>query len=176
MASKKVGTLIKEARTEAGLTQEQLARRIAGLSANDISLAERHQKNLTQEQLKQIAKITGVTQASLLNAAKGTSSGKTSGSKSSMQVTAAERRLVELYRKATTEERKDALKALKGESSLADDIMESLIDSVADMLTGYYVEFRGSNGSSAFRFTGSVPLPACCAAAPAEHAPGHCGA
>ena len=28
MASKKVGTLIKEARTEAGLTQEQLARRL----------------------------------------------------------------------------------------------------------------------------------------------------
>jgi transcriptional regulator with XRE-family HTH domain len=136
MAAKKVGTLIKEARTEAGLTQEQLARRIAGLSASDISLAERHQKDLTQDQLKQIAKITGVTQSSLLNAAKGTSSGKTSGSKSSMQVTAAERRLVGLYRKATTEERKDALKALKGESSLADDIMESLIDSVADMLTG----------------------------------------
>lgn len=136
MASKKVGTLIKEARTEAGLTQEQLARRIAGLSANDISLAERHQKNLTQEQLKQIAKITGVTQSSLLNAAKGTTSGKSTAAKSSMQVTAAERRLVELYRKASTEERKDALKALKGESSLADDIMESLIDSVADMLTG----------------------------------------
>ena len=33
MASKKLGNLIKEARTEAGLTQEQLARRIAGLSA-----------------------------------------------------------------------------------------------------------------------------------------------
>ena len=114
MASKKVGTLIKEARTEAGLTQEQLARRIAGLSANDISLAERHQKDLTQEQLKQIAKITGVTQASLLNAARGTSAKKPAGAKSSMQVTAAERRLVELYRKASTEERKDALKALKG--------------------------------------------------------------
>ena len=136
MASKKVGTLIKEARTEAGLTQEQLARRIAGLSASDISQAERHQKNLTQDQLKQIAKVTGVTQASLLNAAKGTTAKKATGSKSSMQVTATERRLVELYRKATTEERKDALKALKGESTLADDIMESLIDSVADMLTG----------------------------------------
>jgi transcriptional regulator with XRE-family HTH domain len=136
MASKKVGTLIKEARTEAGLTQEQLARRISGLSANDISLAERHQKNLTQDQLKQIAKITGVTQAFLLNAAKGTSSGKSTAAKSSMQVTATERRLVELYRKATTAERKEALKALKGESSLADDIMESLIDSVTDMLTG----------------------------------------
>ena len=136
MASKKVGTLIKEARTEAGLTQEQLARRISGLSANDISLAERHQKNLTQDQLKQIAKITGVTQASLLNAAKGTTSGKSTTAKSSMQVTATERRLVELYRKASTAERKDALKALKGESSLADDIMESIIDSVTDMITG----------------------------------------
>lgn len=136
MASKKVGTLIREARTEAGLTQEQLARRIAGLSASDISQAERHQKNLTQEQLRQIAKITGVTQASLLNAARGTSAKKPAGAKSSMQVTATERRLVELYRKATTEERRDALKALKGESSLADDIMESLLDSVTDMLTG----------------------------------------
>ena len=136
MASKKVGTLIREARTEAGLTQEQLARRIAGLSASDISQAERHQKNLTQEQLRQIAKITGVTQASLLNAARGTSVKKPAGVKSSMQVTATERRLVELYRKATTEERRDALKALKGESSLADDIMESLLDSVTDMLTG----------------------------------------
>lgn len=136
MASKKVGTLIREARTEAGLTQEQLARRIAGLSASDISQAERHQKNLTQEQLRQIAKITGITQASLLNAARGTAAKKPTGAKSSMQVTATERRLVELYRKATTEERRDALKALKGESSLADDIMESLLDSVTDMLTG----------------------------------------
>lgn len=136
MASKKVGTLIKEARTEADLTLEQLARRIAGLSANDISLAERHQKNLTQDQLKQIAKITGVTQASLLNAAKGSTSKKPAGAKSSMQVTATERRLVELYRKASTEERKDALKALKGESSLADELMETLLDSVQDMLTG----------------------------------------
>ena len=136
MASKKVGTLIKEARTEAGLTQEQLARRIAGLSANDISLAERHQKSLTQDQLKQIAKITGVTQASLLNAAKGTSSGKTSGSKSSMQVTAAEKRLVELYRKADSDAKKEALKALKGEDSLTGEILESLLDSALDMLTG----------------------------------------
>ena len=136
MASKKVGTLIKEARTEAGLTQEQLARRISGLSANDISLAERHQKNLTQDQLKQIAKITGVTQTSLLEAARGSTAKKPAGAKSSMQVTATERRLVELYRKASTDERKDALKALKGESSLADDILEGLLDSVQDMLSG----------------------------------------
>ena len=136
MASKKVGTLIKEARTEAGLTQEQLARRISGLSANDISLAERHQKNLTHDQLKQIAKITGVTQASLLNAAKGSSSKKTSGSKSSMQVTSTERKLVELYREADSATRKEALKVLKGQDSLADDLMEMLLDGVQDMISG----------------------------------------
>ena len=140
MASKKVGTLIKEARTAADLTQEQLARKIAGLSASDISLAERHQKNLTQDQLKQIAKITSVTQASLLNAAKGTSSSKSTskstGAKSSMQVTSAERKLVELYRKADSDARKKALSALKGEDSLADDLLEMLLDGVQDMLTG----------------------------------------
>lgn len=136
MASKKVGTLIKEARTEAGLTQEQLARRISGLSANDISLAERHQKNLTQDQLKQIAKITGVTQTSLLEAARGSTAKKATGTKSSMQVTAAERRLVELYRAADTETRKDALKVLKGQDSLAEDILESLLDGVQDMFSG----------------------------------------
>ena len=136
MASKKVGTLIKEARTEAGLTQEQLARRISGLSAGDISLAERHQKNLTQDQLKQIAKITGVTQTSLLEAARGSTAKKPAGAKSSMQVTATERRLVELYRAADTETRKDALKVLRGQDSLAEDIMESLLDSVQDMFSG----------------------------------------
>ena len=136
MASKKVGTLIKEARTEAGLTQEQLARRISGLSAGDISLAERHQKDLTQDQLRQIAKITGVTQTSLLEAARGSSSKKTSGSKSSMQVTAAERKLVELYRAADADTRKDALKVLKGQDSLTEDILESLMDSVQDLFSG----------------------------------------
>ena len=63
---------IQVLRKQRGLTQEALARKIPGLSASDISLAERGQKDLTQAQLKQIAKITGVTQASLLNAAKGT--------------------------------------------------------------------------------------------------------
>ena len=47
MAAKKVGTLIKEARTNADLTQEQLARKISGLSAADISMAERGKKDLT---------------------------------------------------------------------------------------------------------------------------------
>lgn len=130
MAAKKVGTLIKEARTAAGLTQEQLARKIAGLSASDISAAERHQKNLTQEQLKKIAKITGVTQASLLNAPKGTTSSKSTASKSSMQVTATERRLVELYRKADSAAKKEAMQVLKGEDSLAGEILETILEDI----------------------------------------------
>jgi len=130
MASKKVGTLIKEARVNAGYTQEQLARKIAGLSASDISLAERGKKDLTQEQLKRIAKATGVTQASLLNAAKGSTSSSSSSSKTSIKVTATEKRLVELYRAADSATRKEALKVLKGDNSLAGDVLETLLDNV----------------------------------------------
>ena len=119
-----------EARTNAGLTQEQLARKISGLSASEISAAERGVGNLTQEQLKKIAKITGVTQTSLLEAAKGSSKSSSSAAKSSMQVTAAERKLVEAYRKASADDKKAALKILKGEDSLADSIFETLLDSV----------------------------------------------
>ena len=130
MASKKLGNLIKDARTEAGLTQEQLARRISGLSASDISEAERGLKDLTQEQLKKIAKATGVTQTSLLEAAKGSSTKKSTAAKSSMQVTATERKLVEAYRKASASEKKAAMNALKGTGSLTEEIFEAVLDSV----------------------------------------------
>ena len=146
MAAKKVGTLIKEARTGADMTQEQLARRIKGLSAADISLAERGQKDLTQAQLKEIAKVTGVTQASLINAAKDaapkaaakktTSAVKkatatkktTSSSQTSIKVTAAEKKLIELYREADAETRKEVVNLLKGETSSgsADSILEGI--------------------------------------------------
>ena len=51
-----IGAKIKAMRLAASMTQEQLARRISGLSASDISMAERGKKELTQAQLKQIAK------------------------------------------------------------------------------------------------------------------------
>ena len=117
----KVGNLIKKARTDAGLTQEQLAKKVKNTSASDISKAERGELKLSQEQLKQIAKATGVTQKSLLDAGAsstyktstaGSSPSKkpaspssrkstsSSSSSSSMKVTASERKLVELYREA----------------------------------------------------------------------------
>ena len=138
MASKKLGNLIKEARTEAGLTQEQLARRISGVSASDISEAERGLKDLTQEQLKQIARITGVTQASLLNAAKGTkkSTSSSSAAKTSMKVTATEKRLVELYREADSATKKAALRLLRGQDIAAGEVLGSLFEGVTDLITG----------------------------------------
>lgn len=151
MATKKVGTLIKEARIKADMTQEQLARKIAGLSAEDISLAERGKKDLTQAQLKQIAKITGVTQSSLINAAKGGSTEKktttkktttkkttASGStKSSIKVTVTEKKLVDLYREADSDTKKAVMKLLKGEEEeAAGAILENILESVQSMLGG----------------------------------------
>lgn len=121
---KKVGTLIKEARTAKGYTQEQLAKKVKGASAADIGKAERGEKELTQEQLKAIAKATGVTQKSLIDAAKGSSTAKKTSSGTSMKLTAAEKKLVELYRAADADTKKDAVALLKGEkkSSIIGDI------------------------------------------------------
>lgn len=143
--AKKVGTLIKEARTGAGFTQEELARKLAGVSASDISKAERGELELSQANLKKIAKACGVTQASLINAAKGTSSRKTTSGKktekktttkktstakkTSMQVTATERKLVEAYREATSDNKKRAMKVLKDQD-------DSLAGSLSDVLGG----------------------------------------
>lgn len=133
--AKKLGTLIKEARTGAGLTQEALAKKVDGVSASDISKAERSEKELTQAQLKQIAKACGVTQSSLLNAAKETTAKKTTAKKivsasekkttatkkaassatTSVKLTAAEKKLLELYHEASDEQKEEAIKALKGE-------------------------------------------------------------
>ena len=134
--AKKVGTLIREARTGAGMTQEQLARKIKGVSASDISKAERGEKELTQEQLKQIAKATGVTQKSLLEAAKGgakTTSASGSG-KASIKVTATEKKLVELYRAADANTKKAALKILRGDQE--DGLLENILESAIEVLSG----------------------------------------
>ena len=66
----KVGDAIKEARTGAGLTPEELAEKVDGVNAEDICQAECGEKKLSQNKLKAIAKATGVTQKSLLDAAK----------------------------------------------------------------------------------------------------------
>ena len=159
---KKVGELIKEARAKKGLSQEKLAGMIDGLSASELSKAERGEKDLTAEELKAIAKICGVTQKSLLEAAglatakkpSSTSSAKPSSSTSTSaakkpsatassgeKLTAAEKKFLELYRAASSSLRKDAEAVLKGtkkvqDNSGADDLVGSLIGGAIEALTG----------------------------------------
>ena len=154
MAQKKVGDLIKEARTKAGLSQEKLAAMIEGLSASEVSKTERGEKDLTQAELKAIAKATGVTQKSLLEAAgfvsstkKPTSSAKkpASGtaakptSAAEIKLTAAEKRVLELYRAASAAVRKDAEAVLKGEKQVQEGntnpLMEGLLGGALDILS-----------------------------------------
>ena len=58
--TEQIGALIKEARTNAGMTQKALAEAVDGVSAESISKAERGLKELTDEQLQAIAEATGV--------------------------------------------------------------------------------------------------------------------
>lgn len=165
-----VGTLIKEARTKAGLTQEQLAKTVKIVTASDISKAERGEKELTQEALKEIAKATGVTQKSLLDAAKGTTSktsssktsstkttsSKTTSSKStstkststanttSMKVTATEKKLVELYRAADSDTKKAAMNLLKGKEEGGE---------LSDLLSTLMKNFTGEDTSKTTKST-----------------------
>ena len=143
--SKKLGTLIKDARTKKGISQSELASRINGLSASALGKAERGESEPAEEIVRQIAKELGVTQTSLVDAMTGkaagrtsssktsssktsssktssskTSSSKTSSSKSksagsaSVKLTAAEKKLVELYRKADRDTKKAAVNLLSG--------------------------------------------------------------
>lgn len=134
--SKKLGNLIKEARTSKGITQAALAEKVSGITASDVSKIERGEKEPTQDVLKQIAKVLGVTQKSLLDAATG--SGKTTAAKTgtssktgtaakkpsaakdtqdALKLTATEKNLVQLYRKADTKTKKAAINLLEGDSN-----------------------------------------------------------
>ena len=165
MAAKKVGELIREARTNAGLSQDALGKLIDGLSGTDIGKAERGEKELTQAQLKAIAKATGVTQKSLLEAPKGgvsaaktstssskktstaktsttakktSTSKKTSSSKTSstaVELTSAEKTMLNAWRKADAATQKAALSLLKGEKA-DEDILTTLLSGAMDMLGG----------------------------------------
>ena len=154
-----VGPLIKEARSKAKLSQEALASQIDGLNSSDLGKAERGEKELSQSVLRQIAKLTGVTQSSLLNAAKestytaaaaakkpaaestakktaaaSTAKKPAAASKASTELTAAEKKLVELYRAADTETRKKAVAVLKGEAVDNGDLFSALLGMAGDIL------------------------------------------
>ena len=110
MAEKKVGELIKEARTNAKLSQTALAEQV-GLSAADIGKAERGEKELSQAALKAIAKATGVTQKSLLEAPKGGASAAAATAKKTTATTA--KKTATTAKKTTTTAKKTTTTAKK---------------------------------------------------------------
>ena len=94
MAAKKVGTVIREAREKAGISQDTLARKVTGVSAAELKRVEAGEADFTQAQLKAIAKALGVTQTSLLNAPKNVSAAKkttTTAAKKTTTTTAAKK-------------------------------------------------------------------------------------
>ncbi len=95
--SKKLGALVKEARTAKGLSQAALAGIVDGISAADVGKIERGEKEPAEAVVRQIAKALGVTQVSLVSAMTGAgkaasakaSSGKTSPKASSSKTSSA---------------------------------------------------------------------------------------
>ncbi len=149
--SKKLGKLVKEARTAKGLTQAQLADKVSGLTASDVSKIERGEKEPAETVVKQIAKALGVTQVSLVSAMSGktsspkTGTGKTASASDGLKLTAAEKKLLNLYRKADADTRKAAMDLLAGESSSLMNVLGSLLsgqsgkkedDTMSAMLSG----------------------------------------
>ena len=206
--SKSLGELVKEARTLSKLTQEQLAGQVDNMTANDISKTERGQLIPTQNQLKQIAKATGVTQKSLLDAAKAaaassaasgkttsTAAGKTSSTASgkttsaagktgtsgktgssgktgqtasaskdkttgryNMQLTATEKKLIDLYREADSDKKKSVMSLLKGESQTTSELISSLLDGSKkpdEIITSLFSGSASGSGSGSQAGSGS---------------------
>jgi len=137
---KQLGGLIRTARTNAGLTQTQLAALVEGASQSDIGRYERGEAEPTTTVVKSIAKACGVTQKSLLDAMPKTSSSRTSttsrtssssrttssSSSTAIKLTTTEKKLLALYRAADTETRKKAMQVLVGEESNMDDVLAGL--------------------------------------------------
>lgn len=136
MMGKRLGALIRSARTDAGLTQAQLAQRVMGASQTDIGRFERGEAEPSTQVVKDIAKACGVTQKSLLDAMPKTSSSSTSSSSTgtSVRVTATEKRFLDAYRAASSDQRKLAMRVLKGESSNTDVMLSSIGSMIGDAI------------------------------------------
>lgn len=147
--AKNVGTLIREARTAAGLSQAALAKQVGNLTSADLSKAERGEKSLTAAQLKQLAKILGIAQTTLLNApeggvSSGSSSSSSSSSSNSLKLSKTEKELILLYRAANDETRKKVLELLTPQNA-GNDLANVLISALGG---GNANGANGANGGA----------------------------
>ena len=132
--SKKLGKLVREARTAKNLTQAALAEQVEGLTSSEIGKIERGESEPSQEVLKRMAKVLGVTQKSLLEAASGKASSSGSSSISLSSLTASEKKLIRLYREADSSTKKAAVKLLSGDGNLLE-ILGPLLAGKGDLST-----------------------------------------
>lgn len=120
-------TRIKEIRTAAGMSQEALAK-AAGVSVAELSKAERGIKDLVPEKLEAVARALDVAPESLQDPAPAAGETLTAGS---VELTAEERELIDLYRTADADRRKMAVAILKGTMGSQD-----YVNLLAGMLKG----------------------------------------
>ena len=70
--SKKLGTLVNDARLKKGLSMAALAEQVEGLSSSMVGKIERGESEPAEDVLRAMAKVLGGTQKSLVDAASGT--------------------------------------------------------------------------------------------------------
>ena len=125
--SNEIGVRIRAARKAAGLSQENLAKAVEGVSAYAISKAERGEKEFTPEQLKAVAQALGVSSEALLEGAEAENAAAPSSAQervAPVNLTPEERELLAAYRAANADTQKAAVSALKGEKPQIPNIMD----------------------------------------------------
>ena len=156
-----IGSLIKEARTAAGITQKELAAKVDGLSAYTLGKAERGEAELAPEQLKAIAEAIGVAPETL-----------------GAEAPVTEEEVIGLFKAADPATQKAAVSLLKGESQPAPDPMAVLTKMLANgdimnklkrflasdtgkaIMNGAKNIFGGENNNERYGRSMSVPLMA----------------
>ena len=157
-----VGSMIKEARTAAGMSQKELAGKIDGLSASTLGKAERGERELTPQQLEAIAKATGTSPEALTATAPAIT----------------EEEVLSLFKAADPGTQQAAVSLLKGEKQAAPDPMAAFSKMLADgdvinkfkkflgsdtgkaILNGAKNIFGGENNNERYGRSMSVPLMA----------------
>ena len=168
-----VGVLIKEARTLAGMTEAELAEKVEIVSAEDIIGAENGAVKLSQRQLKAVAKATGVTQKSLLDASR-----EPVPEENAQTAAMTDEELIKLYNAAGEDAKKAAVSMLKGEQPQKPDIMGMFMKMMANgdimnkikgflgsdmgksLMNGAKNIFGGENNNERYGRSMSVPLMA----------------
>lgn len=173
-----VGLLIKDAITNAGMTEEELAEKVEIVSLEDIISAENGEKKLTQNQLKAIAKATGVTQKSLLDASKESFPDEEKEAPAEKAAPLSDEDILNLYNSADEKSKQIAVSMLKGEKmpnfdplAVITNIMSNkelmdkfkaflASDTAQAILKGAGNIFGGENNNEAYGRSMSVPLMA----------------